>query len=153
MIVKFTFFLFSNITLILYLAFLLAFQFFFMLTYIFLKCNTFLFISQFFYNPIPFSLFSDILFVKNLSLHFSVFHVFYLFFVQYIQKRQNTFFWHLAAVLLSDTMFFRLFFLSVLFCCANRMHNLIENMVSNHGSLHNSVVCPEKECIDRDRAA
>lgn len=153
MIVKFTFFLFSNITLILYLAFLLAFQFFFMLTYIFLKCNTFLFISQFFYNPIPFSLFSDILFVKNLSLHFSVFHVFYLFFVQYIQKRQNVIFWHLAAVLLSDTMFFCLFFLSVLFCYANRMHNLIENMVSNHGSLHNSVVCPEKECIDRDRAA
>lgn len=153
MIVKFTFFLFSNITLILYLAFLLAFQFFFMLTYIFLKCNTFLFISQFFYNPIPFSLFSDISFVKNLSLHFSVFHVFYLFFVQYIQKRQNTFFWYLAAILLSDTMFFRLFFLSVLFCCANRMHNLIENMVSNHGSLHNSVVCPEKECIHRDRTA
>ena len=151
MIVKFTFFLFSNITLILYLAFLLAFQFFFMLTYIFLKCNTFLFISQFFYNPIPFSLFSDILFVKNLSLHFSVFHVFYLFFVQYIQKRQNAIFWHPAAVLLSDTMFFCLFFLSVLFCCANRMHNLIENMVPNHGSLHNSVVCPEKECIDRDR--
>ena len=153
MIVKFTFFLFSNITLILYLAFLLAFQFFFMLTYIFLKCNTFLFISQFFYNPIPFSLFSDISFVKNLSLHFSVFHVFYLFFVQYIQKRQNAIFWYLAAVLLSDAMFFRLFFLSVLFCCANRMHNLIENMVSNHGSLHNSVVCPEKECIHRDRTA
>ena len=153
MIVKFTFFLFSNITFILYLAFLLAFQFFFMLTYIFLKCNTFLFISQFFYNPIPFSLFSDISFVKNLSLHFSVFHVFYLFFVQYIQKRQNTFFWYLAAVLLSDTMFFRLFFLSVLFCCANRMHNLIENMVPDHGSLHNSVVCPEKECIHRDRTA
>ena len=153
MIVKFTFFLFSNITLVLYLAFLLAFQFFFMLTYIFLKCNTFLFISQFFYNPIPVSLFSDILFVKNLSLHFPIFHVFYLFFVQYIQKRQNAIFWHLAAVLLSDTMFFCLFFLSVRFCCANRMHNLIENMVSNHGSLHNSVVCPEKECIDRDRAA
>ena len=99
MIVKFTFFLFSNITLIIYLAFLLAFLFFFMLTYIFLKCNTFLFISQFFYNPIPISLFSDILFVKNLSLHFPIFHVFYLFFVQYIQKRQNTILWYPAAVL------------------------------------------------------
>lgn len=79
MIVKFTFFLFSNITLLIYLAFLLAFLFFLMLTYIFLKCNTFLFISQFFYNPIPISLFSDILFVKNLSLHFPIFHIFYLF--------------------------------------------------------------------------
>ena len=153
MIVKFTFFLFSNITLIIYLAFLLAFLFCFMLTYIFLKCNTFLFISQFFYNPIPFSLFSDILFVKNLSLHFPVFHVFYLFFVQYIQKRQNAFFWHLAAVLLSDTMFFHLFCLSVSLCCATRMHNLIENMVPDHSSLHNSVISPKKERIDRDRTA
>ena len=108
MIVKFTFFLFSNITLIIYLAFLLAFLFFLMLTYIFLKCNTFLFISQFFYNPIPISLFSDILFVKNLSLHFPIFHIFYLFFVQYIQKRQNTILWYPAAVLPSDTMFFHL---------------------------------------------
>ena len=127
-------FLFSYVTHFMYLAFLLAFQFFFMLTYIFLKCNTFLFISQFFYNPFSFPLFSDILFVKNLSWQTALFHCFYPFFVQYIQKQENALIRHFPANS-SVIRFLSCFsFFTVLFN-SNRMHNISSKIRFNkiHG--------------------